>query len=215
MQHSTTAIFWDLSFEITCNSQNTCQPKNNCCSLAQKCLDVQGSIQTGRQNRGWLHWWGFHPLPLFELISRGAQNGSGRGDTRAARTSTPLGSSLCNQKVSFIKLARLTFDPLENFRFCNTQQSCWTFQHFKMNLNIDLSLASTPRESFARVQGPSHWTATLPALDKLRTNCRFIWVPKCCCQKVCADLRHSGKSTMILNGKTTISAEPENPIKDP
>lgn len=110
---------------------------------------------------------------------------------------------------------RLTFDPLENFRFCNTQQSCWTFQHFKMNLNIDVSLASTPRESFARVQGPSQCTATLPALDKLRTNCRFIWVPKCCCQKVCADLRHSGKSTMILNGKTTISAEPENPIKDP
>lgn len=37
--------------------------------------------------------------------------------------------------------------------------------------------------------------------------CRFVWVPKCCCQKAYADLRHSGKSTMTLNGKTTISAE--------
>lgn len=171
MQHSSTAIFYDLSFEITCNGQNTCQPQNNCCSLALNCLDAQGSIQTGRQIRGWLHWWGFHPLPLFELISRGAQNGSGRSGTRAARTSTPLGSSLCNQKVSFIKLARLTFDPLENFSFCNTQQSCWTFLHLKMNVNIDVSLASTPRESFARVQGPSHCTATLPVLDELRMNC--------------------------------------------
>lgn len=101
----------------------------------------------------------------------GAQNGSDRGDTGAARTSTPLGSSLCNQKVSSIKLARLTFDLLENFSFCNTQQSCWTFQHFKMNVNIDVSLASTPRESFARVQGPSHGTATQTILDKLRMNC--------------------------------------------
>lgn len=175
MQHSTTTVFPDLLFEIACNSQNTCWPQNNCCSSALNFLEAQGSIQTCRQIRCWFHWWDFHPLPLLEpeilQNGEGAQNGSDRGDTGAVRTSTPLGSSFCNQKVSPIKLTRLTSDPLENFSFCNTQQSRWMFQCFKMNVNIDVSLASTPRESSARVQGPSHCTATLPVLDELRMNC--------------------------------------------
>lgn len=137
----------------------------------------------------------------------GEQNGSDRGETGAVRTSTPLGSSLCNQKVSSIKLARLTFDLLENFSFWNTQQSCWTFQHFEMNVNIDVSLASTPRESFARVQGPSHDTATRSVLDELRMNWADSYGYQSAAAKVCGDLRHLGKSTMMLNGKTSISAE--------
>lgn len=175
MQHSTTTIFPDLSFEIACTSnfkmfQNTCQPQNNCCSSALNCLDAQGSIQTCRQIRGTSLMW----LSPFALVwtyfesGEGAQNGSDRGDTGAVRTSSPLGSSLCNEKVSFIKLARLTFDSLKNFSLCNTKESCWTFQHFKMNVNIDVSLASTSRKSFARVQGPSHCTAKLSVLDELK-----------------------------------------------
>lgn len=76
-----------------------------------------------------------------------------------------------------------------------------------MNVNIDVSLASTPRESFARVQGPSHDTATRSVLDELRMNCADSYGYQSAAAKVCGDLRHSGKSTMMLNGKTSISAE--------
>lgn len=81
------------------------------------------------------------------------------------------------------------------------------FQCFKVNANIDVSLASTPRESFARVQGPSHCTVTLPVFDKLRMLCSFVWVPNCCCQKA----RYAEYQTLWEkyndNDKSTISAE--------
>lgn len=87
-----------------------------------------------------------------------------------------------------------------------------------MNANIDVSLASAPRESFARVQGPSHCTATLPALDELGTNCAASYGYQTTAAKrlVVLNFRHSEKSTMTLDDKSTMSAEQclKNPIED-
>lgn len=76
-----------------------------------------------------------------------------------------------------------------------------------MNANIDVSLASTSRESFARGQGPSHCTATLPVLDELRMNCAASYGYQIAAAKRLLNFRHSRKSTTPLNDETTISAE--------
>lgn len=74
-----------------------------------------------------------------------------------------------------------------------------------MDANIDVSLASTSRENFARVQGPSHCTATLPVLDELRMNCEASYGYQTAAAKRLLNFRHSRKSTP--NDETTISAE--------
>lgn len=79
------------------------------------------------------------------------------------------------------------------------------FQHFKMNVNIDVSLASTPKESFARVQGPSHGTATLSDLDELRMNCADSYGYQSAAAKMFVVIWDT--LWKVLNGKTTISAE--------
>lgn len=142
------------------------------------------------------------PVRSYLQSGASAQRGSDRGDRGAVRTIAPLGSS-CLQPRS---LTCWTCKA-RTFSFCNPQRSCRMFQCFKVNANIDVSLASTPRESFARVQGRSHCTATLPVFDKLTMLCSFVWVPNCYCQKV----RYAEYQTLWEkyndNDKSTISAE--------
>lgn len=84
-----------------------------------------------------------------------------------------------------------------------------------MNVNIDVSLASIPRESFARMQGPSHCTATLPVLDELKGNRADSYgYQNAAAKRLVLIWDTLGKVQWYLMAKLC-GTKPENPIKDP
>lgn len=164
-QHPATIILPGLPHKLLVTAIRVVNCKINYCSLALNCLDA--AFRWKRQIRWLISPAGLPPLALVRSYLQ--------SEVAVDQTQATEGQQEClylweahvwKQKFSQVELAKLTLDPLESF--CNTQQSLWTFQCSKKNANIGISFT---RESFARVQGPSHCTTTPPALDELRTNC--------------------------------------------